>query len=55
MSGRANMKGTIYRNRLPRGTQVKKGWEPLLYMMNFHCTDRFYITCLFDFSGSGLD
>jgi hypothetical protein len=23
------MKGTIYGNRLPRGTQVKKGWEPL--------------------------
>jgi len=26
----ANMKGTIYGNRLPRGTQVKKVWEPLL-------------------------
>ena len=25
------MKGTIYGNGLPRGTQVKKGWEPLLY------------------------
>jgi len=24
------MKGTIYGNRLPRGTQVKKGWEPLV-------------------------
>jgi hypothetical protein len=23
------MKGTVYGNRLPRGTQVKKGWEPL--------------------------
>jgi len=23
------MKGTIYGNRLPRGTQVKKGWAPL--------------------------
>jgi len=23
------MKGTINGNRLPRGTQVKKGWEPL--------------------------
>jgi hypothetical protein len=28
--GGANMKDTIYGNRLPRGTQVKKGWEPLL-------------------------
>ena len=26
------MKGTIYGNRLQRGTQVKKGWEPLLYI-----------------------
>jgi hypothetical protein len=28
------MKGTIYGNRLPRGTQVKKkkGWEPLLFV-----------------------
>jgi hypothetical protein len=25
----ANIKGTIYGNRLPRGMQVKKGWEPL--------------------------
>ena len=25
------MKCTIYGNRLPRGTQVKKVWEPLLY------------------------
>jgi hypothetical protein len=26
------MKGTVYGNRLPRGTQVKKkGWEPLTY------------------------
>jgi hypothetical protein len=25
----ANMKGTIYGNRQPRGTQVRKGWEPL--------------------------
>jgi len=25
-----NMKGTIYGNRLPRGVQVKKGWEPLI-------------------------
>jgi len=23
------MKGTNYGNRLPRGTQVKQGWEPL--------------------------
>jgi hypothetical protein len=26
----ANMKVTIYGNRLPRGTQVKKGREPLV-------------------------
>ena len=26
-----NMVGKIYENRLPRGIQVKKGWEPLLY------------------------
>jgi len=25
------MKGTIYRNRLSKGTQVKKGWKPLSY------------------------
>jgi hypothetical protein len=25
-----NMKGTIYGNGLPRSTQVKEGWEPLL-------------------------
>jgi len=25
------MKVTIYVNRLPRGTQVKEGWEPLAY------------------------
>jgi len=25
----ANMKCTIYGNRLPKGTQVIKGWEPL--------------------------
>ena len=25
------MKGTIYGNRLRRGTQVKKSWEALLY------------------------
>jgi len=25
----ANKKGTIYGNRLPSGTQVKKGCEPL--------------------------
>jgi hypothetical protein len=25
----ALMKGTIYGNRLPRGMQVKKRWEPL--------------------------
>jgi len=24
-----NMKATIYGNRLPRGTQVEKSWEPL--------------------------
>jgi hypothetical protein len=24
-----NMKGTIYGNQLPRGAQVKNGWEPL--------------------------
>ena len=29
----ANMKGTIYGNRLPRGTQVKKGWGPLTYIL----------------------
>jgi len=29
-SGGGNMKGTIYGNRLPRGMQVKKIWEPLL-------------------------
>jgi hypothetical protein len=27
------MKGTIYGNRLPRDTQVKKGWEPLVWMI----------------------
>jgi hypothetical protein len=26
-----NMKGTIYGNRLPRGTQVEDVWEPLAY------------------------
>jgi hypothetical protein len=25
-----NKKGTLYEYMLPRGTQVKKGWEPLL-------------------------
>jgi len=25
------MKGTINGNWLPRGTRVKKGWEPLVY------------------------
>jgi hypothetical protein len=30
-SGGANVKGAIYGSRLPRGTQEKKGWEPLLY------------------------
>jgi len=30
-SGAASMKGTICRNRLPRGTQVKKIWEPLIW------------------------
>jgi hypothetical protein len=25
------MKGTIYGNRLPTGTQVEKGWEPMGY------------------------
>ena len=25
-----NMKRTFYGNKLPRGTQVEKGWEPLL-------------------------
>jgi hypothetical protein len=25
------MKGTVYGNRLSRGTQVKKGWEPLVW------------------------
>jgi hypothetical protein len=25
-----NIKGTIYGNMLPSGTQVKKGWEPLM-------------------------
>jgi len=29
-SGGANIKGTIYGNRLPRGTQVEKGWDPLV-------------------------
>jgi len=29
------MKGTIYGNRLPRGTQVLKGWELLLYTIPF--------------------
>jgi hypothetical protein len=24
----ADMKGTIYGNRLPRDMQVKRGWEP---------------------------
>jgi hypothetical protein len=24
-----NMKGTIYGKRLPKGKQLKKGWEPL--------------------------
>ena len=28
------MKGTIYGNRLPRGRQVKKGWEPPDYTDN---------------------
>jgi hypothetical protein len=27
------MKGTIYGNKLPMGTQVKRGWEPLNYMV----------------------
>jgi hypothetical protein len=26
------MKGLIYENSLPRGMQVKKDWEPLVYM-----------------------
>ena len=30
MSGRAYIKDRIYGNRLPRGMQVKKGWEPLI-------------------------
>jgi len=29
--GGANMKSTIDGNRLPRGTQVKKDWEPLIW------------------------
>jgi len=29
----ANMKGTIYRSRLPRGMQVKRDWELLLYIL----------------------
>jgi len=28
------MKGTVYGNRLPRGRQVKKGWEPPDYTTN---------------------
>jgi hypothetical protein len=31
------MKGTIYGNKLPRGTQVKKGWEPLMYSIKNEC------------------
>jgi len=31
------MKGTIYGNRLPRSTEVRKGWEPLPYIMNIMC------------------
>jgi len=36
------MKGTIYGNRLPRGTQVKKGWELLILWEPSWCmwTDR---------------
>jgi len=30
MNGGAKMKGTIYGNRMPKGMQVKKGWESLL-------------------------
>jgi hypothetical protein len=29
---------TIYGNRLPRGTQVKKGWKPLPYNISVVCT-----------------
>ena len=29
------MKCTVYGNGLPRGTQVKKGWEPLLHCIPF--------------------
>jgi len=29
-----NMKGTIYANRLPRGKQVRKVWEPLPVIPN---------------------
>jgi hypothetical protein len=32
----ANMKGTIYGNRLPSGTQLKKCWEPLFYSIRFN-------------------
>jgi len=28
--GGANMKGTVYGNRLPRGMEVKEGWDPLV-------------------------
>ena len=32
------MKGTIYGNRLLRGTKVKKGWEPLTYILKIQNT-----------------
>jgi hypothetical protein len=32
-SGGDNMKGTIYGNGLPRGTQVKKTWGQLTYVI----------------------
>jgi len=28
--GGANMRGTIYGKRPPRGMEVKKGWDPLV-------------------------
>jgi hypothetical protein len=34
-----NMKGTVYGNRLPRGMQVKRGWEPLMYSVKRECMD----------------
>jgi len=30
------MKGTVYGNRLPRGTQVEKGWERLTKRATFY-------------------